>query len=95
MRVLTMLLAASALLAGCTTPQERAARMQAEVDQMVATFGPACSRLGYAENSDPWRNCVLQMSVKDDVQRYGYYPGYYGGMGFSHWHAGGRWGPYW
>jgi hypothetical protein len=94
MRALTMLLGATALLAGCSTPQERAARMQADVDQMMATYGPACVRLGYVDHSDPWRNCVLQMSVRDDVQRYGY-PSYYGGVGFSHWRAGGRWGPYW
>lgn len=90
-----ILLAATALLAACSTPQERAARLQAEMDSMVATYGPACIRLGYAPNSDPWRNCVLQLSLKDEVERYGSYPSYYAGMGFSRWHAGGRWGPYW
>lgn len=92
MRISILLLTASALLAACSTPQERAARMQSEVDSMVALYGPACTRLGFVDNSDPWRNCVLELSLKDDVQRYGYYPSYYAGMGFSRWH-GGRWGP--
>lgn len=86
--------AAAAALAGCATPQERAARMQAEIDQMVVVYGPACSRLGYPANSDPWRDCVLQLSVKEEVERNGY-PSYYAGYGRRHWAMGGRWGPYW
>ena len=81
--------------AACTTPQERAAQMQAEVANMVATYGPACSRLGYAPNSDPWRNCILSLSTKDDLLRYGPSPGYYSGWGPGYWHGGGRWGPRW
>lgn len=77
-------------LSGCATPQERAARKQGEVEQMMAVYGPACSRLGYAQGSDPWRNCVVNLSTKDDIQRYGPngYPGYYP-------RARGWWGPGW
>lgn len=86
---------AGVLAAGCTTTQERAARMQAEMDQMMTVYGPACARLGYAPNSDAWRNCVLQLSIKDDVERYGYSPHLYAGYGRPYWGGGGVWGPYW
>lgn len=88
MRTLTLPLVA-ALLAGCATPQQMAAQKQAEMEQMIAVYGPACGRLGYPANSDQWRSCVLQLSTKDDLQRYPGYP-YYG----PRWH-GGYWGPYW
>ena len=89
------LLAAGAVvaLAGCATPQERAAQMQAEVDRMMQVYGPACTHLGFTAGSDPWRNCVLQLSLKDEVGREG--PSYYGGFGRRNWAMGGRWGPYW
>ena len=80
-------------LAGCTTPQEKAAQMQAEVDHMMQIYGPACTRMGYPAASDQWRNCVLQLAVKEDTDRYG--TSYYGMVGRRHWGLGGRWGPYW
>jgi hypothetical protein len=83
------------LLTACSTPQERAAKMQAEMDRIIVEYGPACIRLGYQANSDQWRNCVLQLSTKDDIERYGYPTRVYGGYGRTHWGGGGLWGPYW
>ena len=60
------------LLAGCTTPEQKAANMQAEMNEMMVVYGPACSRLGYAANSDQWRDCVLQLSAKEEAQRGGH-----------------------
>ena len=63
------------LLTGCaTTPEEREARMQREVDYMVQTYGPACDQLGYKRGSDPWRDCVVKLSTKDSYERYATYP---------------------
>ncbi|WP_296943814.1 hypothetical protein [uncultured Massilia sp.] len=81
-------------LAACTTPQERAAQVQAQVERMMVVYGPACTRLGYAAGSDPWRNCVLNLSAKDDLPRYGPDPYYHAGWGMGRW-PGGWWGPYW
>jgi hypothetical protein len=53
-------------LAGCATPAERAAQWQAEVDQMVAVFGPACEKLGFKRDEDAWRSCLLQLSERDE-----------------------------
>ncbi|MGX4643516.1 hypothetical protein [Massilia sp. SYSU DXS3249] len=86
-----IVLSAVLLLGACATPQERAARKQAEMAEMIAVYGPACDRLGYAQQSDQWRNCILSLSTKDEVQRYGNHPGYYGGWGPRYW-GGGYWG---
>jgi hypothetical protein len=90
-----VLLALLALAAtACSTPQDLAAQKQAEVANMMAVYGPACTRLGYALNSDQWRNCIVTLSTKDDLQRYGPSPGYYPGWG-PNWHGGDYWGRYW
>jgi hypothetical protein len=77
-------------LAGCTTPQQRAAQAQAEVEQMMVTYGPACSRIGYANQSDQWRTCILNLNARDELQRYDSH--YYAGYGYGRW---GGWGPRW
>ena len=83
---------AALLLAGCTTPEPRAARMQAEMNEMMMVYGPACSRLGYSAHSDQWRNCVLQLSAKDQAERHSH-PHWSVGYGRGRW--SGMWGPYW
>ena len=61
-----------AALSACMTPAERAAYMEREVDEMIQVYGPACEKLGYARDTDKWRDCVLRLSVKEDA-RYGRY----------------------
>lgn len=61
--------ACALFLAACATPAERAARMQAEVAEMIEVYGPACERLGYKRDEDPWRACVVGLSSKVE-QRY-------------------------
>lgn len=66
-----LIVAASAvLLAGCATTAERAAQMTAEIDEMVAVYGPACEKLGFQNGTDPWRNCVLGLSAQKSRERY-------------------------
>jgi len=69
MRTLMLILALSTL-AACSTPADRAARAQKEVEQMMQEFGPACDKLGFAHDSDAWRNCVLKLGVEQNAQRY-------------------------
>ena len=90
MRTLPLLLAAL-LLPACTTPQQRAAQAQAEMEENIAVYGPACSRLGYPVNSNQWRGCILNLATRDDLQRYSSYPAFHSGWGPGYW----RWGPYW
>jgi hypothetical protein len=73
MRILAYL-AFAAFLAGCVSPAERAAQMQRDVDEMMATYGPACEKLGYKNDTDPWRECVLRLSTKESYERYRSYP---------------------
>lgn len=94
MRKLIMAGFGALLLTGCTTPQQRAANMQAEMNEMMVVYGPACARLGYTPNSDQWRHCVLQLSAKEDMARWNH-PSYSVDYGRGRWGLGGRWGPYW
>jgi hypothetical protein len=65
-------LATALLLTGCLTPAERAAQIQREVDEMIVVYGPGCERLGYANGTDDWRNCILRLNERDT--RYTRYP---------------------
>lgn len=65
-----------ALLAACSTPAEQAAQLQRQMDNMMLIYGPACEKLGFVAQTDPWRNCILQLSTKDDIERYRGYPDY-------------------
>jgi len=58
-------LATALLLAGCATPAERAAQVQREVEEMIVVYGPGCERLGFANGTDDWRNCILRLSARD------------------------------
>jgi len=66
----------AASLAGCASPAQQAAVMEREMDRMIVVYGPACERLGFSKNTDAWRNCVLNLSNKDDFEQYYAYPNY-------------------
>ena len=87
-----LIVLAALALAGCATPQERAARAQADMQRDMALYGPACTQLGYAAGSDPWRACILQLATKEELRNNTYPAGYYGGYG--RWRGGGFWGPW-
>jgi hypothetical protein len=63
-------IALAAAVAGCMTTAQRAAQMQAEVDEMIAVYGPACEKLGYQANTDAWRSCILDLSAQKSRERY-------------------------
>ena len=72
MRELTLFLCVLGL-AGCATPEERAAQWQAEVENMIVVYGPGCEKLGYKRDDDKWRDCLLRLSARDE-RRYSRYP---------------------
>jgi hypothetical protein len=62
------------------TPEEKAAyeeadRRKAAADQqqrwnaMIGYYAPFCEQLGFAADTDPWRNCVLQRLMADSFTR--------------------------
>ncbi|MBI5006507.1 MAG: hypothetical protein HZB95_05215 [Nitrosomonadales bacterium] len=57
------------LLTACMSQAERVAAEKAEVDQMIRIYGPACDKLGYTRETDPWRDCILRLRAHDD-ERY-------------------------
>ena len=65
-----MVLILTLAFTGCVTQAERAARVQLEVDDMIAVYGPACEKLGYKSATDQWRDCVLRLNPKDALTRY-------------------------
>ena len=69
MRYGVLILVLLAGLSGCATPAERAARVQQEVEQMIQLYGPACDRLGFTRDTDPWRECILRLNAHDDAYR--------------------------
>lgn len=56
--------------AGCQTQAQRAAQVQRDVDDMIAVYGPGCEKLGYKADSDGWRECIIKLATKDDIDRY-------------------------
>lgn len=85
MRAFMLMTASVVCLLGCTTPQEKAMQQQAEMDRMMAEYGPACVQLGFAANTDPWRNCVVQMATRNGGYRGGVSTSIFGSFG-----SGGR-----
>ena len=81
MRTLMLWLAALFCLLGCATPQEQAAKKQAEMERMIGAYGPACYKLGYPANSDAWRNCVVELGTRNDVNRGGVSTSFFGSWG--------------
>lgn len=56
----------SAVLSACMTPAERIEEAKADAEYMVKIYGPACDKLGFSKDTDPWRACLLQMRAHDD-----------------------------
>lgn len=45
------------LLAGCATPEQR----QARIDTMIANMGRACEKIGHAQGSEQYKECVTRL----------------------------------
>ena len=56
-------------IAGCATPEQRAAQVQREVEELISVYGPGCEKLGFKTDSDQWRDCVLRLATKDKLER--------------------------
>ncbi len=67
-----IIIALTASLLACTTmtPEERAAQLQQEVDEMIQVYGPACEKLGYRTDTDQWRECILKLNTSRAMERY-------------------------
>jgi hypothetical protein len=57
------------ILAGCASDpvaeQNRATKL---MNYKIQVYGPACEKLGYAKDSDPWRECI-QREYEQTVMR--------------------------
>jgi len=57
-----IVLSLALVLAGCSTPEQRAERA-------IRTYGPFCERLGHQPESEGWRNCIIQTYNADAADR--------------------------
>ena len=61
----------------CSTPERRAERVRAAMEQRMAVHGPACTRLGNVPRTAPWRHCVTERSARAELDELsGYHMGW-------------------
>lgn len=56
------------LLSGCAAPMTQEQRAQA----IISRLSPHCEAMGYARNTDPWRQCIQKMyavAVQENAQQ--------------------------
>jgi hypothetical protein len=70
MRTGIVTISIAVFLAGCATPAEQAVQAQQEAARMIQVYGPACEKLGFNNNTDSWRNCIIGLSQKDATRLY-------------------------
>lgn len=70
-----MLLIMIVIIAGCATPEQIAARRAAEAEAQrqrniayTQQLAAQCDAIGYQRNTDPWRNCLLQLHQQNQAQ---------------------------
>ncbi len=75
MRISIVAALIAAVLTGCATPAEQAAQAERDVERMIQVYGPACQKLGFKPDTDPWRNCVIGLDQKNAARdsRHTYY----------------------
>jgi hypothetical protein len=57
------------LLSGCATdPAAEQAQAQKLMEYKIRVYGPACEKLGYAKETDGWRECI-QREYEQSVLR--------------------------
>lgn len=69
MRTSVFSVLAAFVLAGCATPAEQAAEAERDVERMMLVYGPACEKLGFKANTDPWRNCVIGLGQREATRQ--------------------------
>ncbi len=84
MRTLALAAAMALCQSGCSTPQQRAQQQQEEMNKMIAEYGPSCSQAGYVRDTDPWRNCIVQLGARNGADSGGFFTSIFGSWG--------RWG---
>lgn len=74
--------------AACASQEERAAAVSRDVEDMMRVYGPGCERLGYKPDSDAWRDCVLRLATKDQIEQHDLSTTTCFGARRGYWHCG-------
>ena len=64
------------LFAGCATnPQAEQQKASQLMEYKIQVYGPACEKLGFTKDTDPWRECIQREYEQTLIMRqpYNYY----------------------
>ncbi len=62
------------LIAGCASnPQEEQRKASKLMEYKMQVYGPACEKLGFAKETDSWRDCVQREYEQTLILRQPYY----------------------
>jgi hypothetical protein len=81
-RAITVLASLAVLSACASNPAAEQARATQQMDYKMQVYGPACEKLGFAKDTDKWRECIQReyeqsiMRVQQFNQPYPYWSPY-------------------
>lgn len=81
MRPIIYLLGLVMLLAGCASnPQQEQQKAAQRMEYKIQVYGPACEKLGFAKDTDAWRECIQREYEQTLMRQQQYYwDPYWGG----------------
>ncbi|HEX2531495.1 MAG TPA: hypothetical protein VHK70_08495 [Burkholderiaceae bacterium] len=71
MRISLGIAGLAVLLVACAAPEQRIALEERPVETLAPYYGAACSKLGYTQGSEQWRNCILRSDREKQLEQYG------------------------
>jgi hypothetical protein len=81
-RTITVFASLAVLSACASNPAAEQARATQQMDYKMQVYGPACEKLGFAKDTDKWRECIQReyeqsiMRVQQFNQPYPYWSPY-------------------
>lgn len=80
-RRIGLMLVLAVAAGACSTPEQRAQRQQVDMQQRMVIHGPECVGLGFARDTDPWRECVIEQGALAELDALSaYHAGWRHGM---------------
>lgn len=83
MRLISIFALLAMISACATNPAAEQARATQQMEYKIQVYGPACEKLGFAKDSDKWRDCIQReyeqslMRLRNLNPPYPYWSPYY------------------
>lgn len=68
LRIITVLASLVVLSACASNPAAEQARATQQMEYKMHVYGPACEKLGFAKDTDKWRECI-QREYEQSIMR--------------------------